>query len=129
MSDITIPSYRVRPERENAPWRMLAVTGGLIGALGCGGAVVWGLHRSATPAAVPVIEPDPRPIKVRPEKPGGLVVPNQDNLVLEPPAVRRAVELNADEKARLAPGPEAPALDLLRERVAPPTAEPPPAIP
>jgi cell division septation protein DedD len=114
---------------------MLAVAGGLLGALVLAGALAWGLSRSG-PRSIPVIEADSRPMKIRPEVPGGLVVPNQDQLVLEPLAVRRAAERNARATAQLDQGPEAPALDLLREQVAPPVqpqvvapALPEPALP
>jgi cell division septation protein DedD len=114
---------------------MLVVAGGLLGALVLAGALAWGLSRSG-PRSIPVIEADSRPMKIRPEVPGGLVVPNQDQLVLEPLAVRRALERNARTTAQLDQGPEAPALDLLREHVTPPVqpqvaapALPEPALP
>lgn len=131
MSDVTIPSYRVpRESRGGVPVRMLLVAGGLLGGIAVAGAVAWGVGRvggGAGPRGVPVIEPDSRPIKVRPENPGGLVVPNTDQLVLEPPAVRRAAEREQGASARLAPVPEAPQLDLLRRAAAPPAA--PVAVP
>jgi SPOR domain len=140
VSDVTIPSYRV-PRRERggdgaASWRMLAVAGGLLGLLALAGAVGWalsgggggGLLRSGGGGGIPVVEPESRPVKVKPESPGGLVVPNTDQLVLEPPAVRRAMERAQGANARLAPAPEAPQLDLLRRQAAPPE-PPPPASP
>lgn len=131
MSDVTIPSYRVpRDSRGGVPARMLLVAGGLLGGIAVAGAVAWGVGRvggAAGPRGVPVIEPDSRPIKVRPDNPGGLVVPNTDQLVLEPPAVRRAAEREQGAHARLAPVPEAPQLDLLRRAAAPPA--PPVAVP
>jgi hypothetical protein len=99
---------------------MLAVAGGLLGAVAVAGAVTWGLSRMG-PGVVPVIEPDTRPLKVRPENPGGLIVPNQDQLVLEPPQVRRDAERRSGN-ALLDSGPEAPALDQLRQQAAPPAA-------
>jgi hypothetical protein len=72
------------------------------------------------PQPVPVIEADARPLKIRPDKPGGMVVLNQDQMVLEPPAVRRAAERNQGTGARLDSGPEAPALEQLRQQAAPP---------
>lgn len=130
MSDITIPSWRARPENPGPNWRMLAVAGGLLGAVAVAGAVGWGISRMGGPRIVPLIEPDARPVKIRPESPGGMVVPNQDQLVLEPPSVRRAAERNAGASARLDQGPELPALDQLRQQAAPPAAHapsPPPA--
>ncbi|MFC7539397.1 SPOR domain-containing protein [Siccirubricoccus deserti] len=108
-------------------WRMLAFAGGALGVIAVGGAVVWGVSRSG-PRTIPVIEADSRPVKVRPEDPGGLRVPNQDQLVLEPAAVRRAAERSTGANARLDRGPEAPALDLLRQQAAPPAAPLPPPV-
>jgi hypothetical protein len=107
---------------------MLAVAGGLLGTLAVGGAVYWGISRMG-PRVVPTIEADARPVKIRPETPGGLVVPNQDQLVLEPPSVRRAAERNVTATARLDRGPESPALDLLRQQAAPPAPAPQAAAP
>ncbi len=126
MSDITVPSWRARPVQPGPNWRMLAVAGGLLGTLAVGGAVYWGISRMG-PRVVPTIEADARPVKIRPETPGGLVVPNQDQLVLEPPSVRRAAERNVTATARLDRGPESPALDLLRQQAAPPAPAPVPA--
>ncbi|WP_187830368.1 SPOR domain-containing protein [Siccirubricoccus phaeus] len=121
MSDLAVPSWRARPERSSGTsWRMLAFAGGALGVVAVAGAVAWGLSRSSGPRTIPVIEPDNRPVKVRPENPGGLQVPNQDQLVLEPAAVRRAAERSTGANARLAEGPEAPALDQLRRQAAPP---------
>jgi hypothetical protein len=103
---------------------MLAFAGGALGIVAAGGAVVWGLSRSG-PRTIPVIEADSRPVKVRPEDPGGLRVPNQDQLVLEPAAVRRAAERSTGANARLDRGPETPALDQLRQQAAPPAAPAP----
>jgi hypothetical protein len=100
---------------------MLAIAGGLCGVAALGGAVAWGISRMG-PQPVPVIEADSRPLKIRPENPGGLVVPNQDQLVLLSPSVRRAAERSQGVNARLDAGPELPALDQLRREAAPPGA-------
>lgn len=123
MSDLAVPSWRPRQEKQGISVRMLAVAGGLLGTVAMAGAVAWGLSRMG-PQVVPVIEADVRPLKVRPENPGGMVVPNQDQLVLEPIAVRREAERRGGG-AKLDAGPEMPALDLLRQQAAPPA--PPPA--
>lgn len=128
MSDITIPSYRVQRGHSGPSWPMLAVAGGLLGTVALAGAIAWSVSQSG-PRTIPVIEADSRPIKVRPEDPGGLVVPNIDQLVLEPPAVRRAMEREQAANARLAPAPEAPALDLLLLQTAPPTPQAAPPAP
>ncbi len=123
MSDIAIPSWRPSPDRGGVSWRLLAIAGGLLGCAALAGAVAWGVSRMG-PRAVPVIEADARPIKIRPEAAGGLTVPNQDQLVLEPPAVRRAAERSQGAAARLGTGPEAPALEDLRLQAAPPMGQP-----
>lgn len=125
MSDLAVPSWRPRPEKQGVSVRMLAVAGGLLGVVALGGAVAWGVSRMG-PQPVPVIEADARPLKVRPENPGGMIVPNQDQLVLEPMAVRREAERRSGS-ARLDAGPEAPQLDLLQRQAAPPA--PTPAAP
>ena len=118
MSDLAVPSWRPRQEKQGISVRMLAVAGGLLGVVALAGAVAWGVSRMG-PHVVPVIEADVRPLKVRPENPGGMVVPNQDQLVLEPIAVRREAERRGGS-AKLDAGPEAPQLDLLQRQAAPP---------
>lgn len=120
MNDIPVPSYRVRPSNDGGPpWRMLAIGGGLAAALVVGGSVVWGISRLGGVRSVPVIEADPRPFKIRPDDPGGLRVPNQDELIFE----RNRGPAQAGG-ARLAPEPEAPRLDALRAQVAQPVPRP-----
>ena len=128
MSDIVVPSWRPSQEKPAISGRMLAVAGGLLGLAALGTAAAWGISRMG-PRPVPVIEADPRPLKVRPEAPGGMVVPNQDQLVLEGAAQRRAADRNRSTAAQLDTGPEAPALDLLRQQSAPRRASPAPAAP
>jgi hypothetical protein len=70
-------------------------------------------------SAVPLVEADTRPTRVRPEQPGGLAVPNQDRLIFDRPAGRAAG--TAPQQAALAPPPEAPA--------PPPRAPTPPPAP
>lgn len=98
---------------------MLAIGGGLAAALVVGGAVVWGVSRMGGVRSVPVIEADPRPFKVRPDDPGGLRVPNQDELIFD----RNRGPAQAGG-AQLAPEPEAPRLDALRAQVAQPAPRP-----
>ena len=71
----------------------------------------WGLERGYR-EEVPVIRADAGPVKVKPDNPGGLVVPNQDKLVLnqgagapESPGVERL--LSAPETPQPVPQPEA----------------------
>jgi hypothetical protein len=126
VNDIPVPSYRVRAhEAAGPPWRLIAIGGGLAATLLVGAALVWGLSRMGAPRSVPLIEADPRPFKVRPDDPGGLRVPNQDELIFE-----RNRGAAPDGGARLAPEPEGPRLDALRAQVAqPPAAAPAPAAP
>ena len=123
MSDIAVPSWRPNPDKGGVSWRLLAVAGGVLGCAALAGAVAWGVSRMG-PRPVPVIEADARPIKIRPESAGGMTVPNQDQLVLEPPAVRRAAERSQGAAARLGAAPETPALEDLRQQAAPPIGRP-----
>lgn len=127
MTDIPVPSYRMRPSHGGGPpWRMIAVGGGLAAMLVVGGAIAWGLSRGGA-RTVPLIEADARPFKVRPDDPGGLRVPNQDELIFE----RSRGSTAQPPPARLAPEPEAPRIDALRAQVAqpPPVAAPAPSAP
>jgi cell division septation protein DedD len=99
---------------------MLAFGGGMAGVLLIGGAAWWGLASIGGPRSVPVIEADPRPFKVRPDDPGGLRVPNQDELIFE----RNRGSNAQPPSARLAPEPEAPSIDALRAQVAQPAPRP-----
>jgi cell division septation protein DedD len=122
--DAMVPSYRVQREASGIPWRMLAVAGVLlvVAAAGAGG---WWAMRSFGQGggAVPVVEADPRPFKVRPDDPGGLRVPNQGELILDRPANR--AQGTATRNTVMLPEAEAPNLGGLRAAVAPP----PPVIP
>jgi len=91
---------------------------------------VQNLDGTVDPGAVPVVRADPRPVKVRPETPGGIEVPFRDSAVYEnlgqqaagarPPGAAPAAPRSAE---RVLPGPEAP----LPRPVPPPA--PVPAIP
>lgn len=110
----------MRPSDDGGPpWRLIAIGGGLATVLLVGAALVWGMTRMGGPRSVPLIEPDPRPFKVRPDDPGGLRVPNQDELIFE----RNRGPAN-NGSARLAPEPEGPRLDALRAQVAQPPPRP-----
>lgn len=125
MTEIEMPSYRVRPVgREGPPWRMIAIGGGLAAVIVAAAAIGWGLSGGGAGRGVPVVEADPRPFKIRPDDPGGLRVPNQDELIFE----RGRGSTAQPPGARLAPEPETPRLDALRAQVAqpPPVAGPAP---
>jgi len=132
MSDVAIPSYRVARPKEAPPWRMLAIAGGLVGAAALGGAIAWGLADRGAPTAsrdVPLIQAEQRPVKVRPDNPGGMQVLNTDQLVLDSPAARRAAERQVGSQQRVLAEPEAPNADAMRPPTAPPMAALPPPVP
>lgn len=118
MTDVPIPSYRVRPAETGPNWRLITIGGGLAATVAVAAALVWGISGGAGPRHAPLIEADPRPIKVRPDDPGGLRVPNQDELIFE-----RNRGSTAMPGAMLAPEPEAPRIDALRAQMAPPPVE------
>ena len=116
------PELRDPPRRSRAVGAFLATF-----ALAAFAGVVWyaydrGLH-AGSEATAPLIQADPSPIKVRPEQPGGLDVPNQDKLVY---GALRPGQGEDSSVERLLPPPEKPA-----EPPAPPPApaasESPPA--
>ena len=99
------PELRDPPRRSRAIGAFLATF-----ALAAFAGVVWyaydrGLH-AGSEATAPLIQADPSPIKVRPEQPGGLDVPNQDKLVYGALRPGQAEESNVE---RLLPPPEKPA--------------------
>ena len=67
MIDAVVPSYRVPREPSGFPWRMLAVAGGLLGAMAVGAGGWWAWQSLGNGGAVPVVEADPRPFKIRPD--------------------------------------------------------------
>jgi cell division septation protein DedD len=120
MIDAVVPSYRVPREPSGFPWRMLAMAGSLLGAMALGAGGWWAYQNLGATRGVPVVEADPRPFKVRPDDPGGLRVPNQDELILERPGQRNQAPAQAGRPAGLAPGAEAPDISALRAALAPP---------
>jgi len=121
LSDITVPSWRPQPEggRRQIPW--LAIAGGALALAAIAGAVLWGFSRSG-PRVVPVVQADPRPIKIRPAEAGGMIVPNQDQQVLQPQKERREAERRQQQSPRFNDGPERPQLEGLRQQTQPPEA-------
>jgi len=98
---------------------------GLAGSVLLAGGIIWGMSMMG-PRGVPLIETDGRPFKVRPDTPGGAVVPNQQELIFE----RGAGRNDRPGSAQLGPGPEAPRLDMLRAQSQPaPLLAPTPAPP
>ena len=112
MSDMPLPSWRSQPEAPAVSRRMLLVAGGLLAGVVVLGLLGWGVSKLG-PRAVPVVEAEQTPLKERPTAPGGLVVPNQDETIFDRPSERRAEQVLP---GRVAPGPEAPQLELLRQQ-------------
>ncbi|MCA3425672.1 MAG: SPOR domain-containing protein [Roseomonas sp.] len=113
---------------------MIIIAGSVLAVGAVIAALVWGFSRGSTRNA-PLIEADARPIKVRPDNPGGLRVPNQDELIFDRNRGARPATQGA-----LAPEAEKPRVDQLRQqlaeraaqeaaRSAPPAATPAPAQP
>ncbi|WP_376090206.1 SPOR domain-containing protein [Roseomonas sp. CCTCC AB2023176] len=130
MSDFTVPSYRIRPARTGYefPWRMMAIAAGGVAVLGALGGGAWYLMKRGS-GPVPVIEADNRPIRVRPSDAGGMRVANQDERIFDH-GRRGAAPAPAGQQAngqRLAPEPERPNLDALRQAAQPRPGQPAPA--
>ncbi|HME20181.1 MAG TPA: SPOR domain-containing protein [Acetobacteraceae bacterium] len=119
--DLSIPSptYRIPGHRNGmdpATRRLALIAGGLGGVLLAvvGGWSVMG-HRSTT---VPVVQADSRPMRVKPENPGGMQVAGADEDIFSGG--------NRTGDGKLAPPPEVPAPQALS---APPPAPPVAAVP
>jgi hypothetical protein len=128
MSDAVIPSYRVQREAAALPWRMLAVAGALLAVVAVGGAGWWAWKSYGGLRSVPLVEAPAGPFKVRPDDPGGLRVPNQNELIMERPGARNRASGQGAPQGAMTPGAEAPDLGGLRAAVQPP-ARPAPAPP
>lgn len=103
-------SYRSRRARAEPDMRLLtfAAAGlGLLLLLGMGGYVLMGRH----PGRVPVIEADSRPLRVKPDNPGGMQVSTADEALLGD---------GAGSVEAIGPAPEAPAPQALRAQMQPP---------
>jgi len=118
--DLSIPSptYRVSRQRyamDPATRRLALIAGGLGAVLlaVAGGWTVMGRHN----ASVPVVQADNRPIRVKPDNPGGLQVAGANEDILSGGTEAK--------DGKLAPPPEAPAPQALR---APPPPPAPPAV-
>lgn len=93
-----------RPRRASEPgFRVMTIAAVAIGGVLAAGLGGWSLL-ARRPATVPLIEADSRPLRVKPENPGGLQVVGAD-------------EMGAGGVERLAPAPEAPAPQALRAQV------------
>ncbi len=132
MSDVPVPSYRIRASGDaaesGAMRRLLMIAGGLIAAALVAAAVVWGIGRVTGSRSVPLVEADPRPMRVRPADPGGLQVPNQGEMIFNRDTRQRDTAAQG-RTAALAPQSEAPDLARLRQQASPPPPAPTPAAP
>ena len=113
MSDMPLPSWRSQSDSPAVPRRMLLVAGGLLAGVVVLGLLGWGVSKLG-PRAVPVVEAEQTPLKERPVAPGGMVVPNQDETIFDRPSERRPEQVLTP--GRIAPGPEAPQMQLLRQQ-------------
>jgi len=109
--DIPAPTYRVPAKRGilDMDTRRLALVAGFFA---CGIALVvsvWTALSSRSGGPVPVVSADGRPLKVRPENPGGMQTAGQNEDILS---------VGRGNNGQLAPGPEAPAPQVLRQRQA-----------
>jgi hypothetical protein len=103
--------------------KRLAIFAAVIGAGLLGLVAAWGISGRHHGGGVPVIEPPPGPIKVKPANPGGLQLPGASESILSG---------ESDGTETVAPGPEAPAPLALKaqEQAAAEAATPPlPAAP
>jgi cell division septation protein DedD len=91
----------------------------------------------AASASIPLIRADERPTKVKPERPGGMEIPDRDKLIYNPtrPVVERLLPPPEKPLPRLAPPPPAPSPQreqppaAASSTPASPPAPPPAAIP
>ena len=91
---------------------MIIIAGSVLAVGAVIAALVWGFTRGSSRNA-PLIEADARPIKVRPDNPGGLRVPNQDELIFD-----RNRGARPATQGGLAPEAEKPRVDQLRAQLA-----------
>ena len=91
---------------------MIIIVGSVLAVGAVIAALVWGFSRGSSRNA-PLIEADARPIKVRPDNPGGLRVPNQDELIFDRNRGGRPAT-----QGGLAPEAENPRVDQLRAQLA-----------
>ena len=99
--------------------RALIIGVGLTGSVLLAATIIWGISRMG-PRSAPLIEADGRPFRVRPE-----------NLPPQPatPAPNARGQARPDQAARLAPGPEAPRTDALRQQMEATATPPAPSNP
>lgn len=112
------PAWR---RREKPRFRWLAWLGGLaaVSLIGAGALLLLG-GEPAAPGEVPLITADPSPVRIRPDDPGGMQVPNLDKRVYDQLARgNQATQRPSQRVESLLPPPEAPR----------PVPLPPPSLP
>lgn len=112
----TGPTYRVprRSAMDGGTKRLVMIAGGL-GAVLLGVVGVYTLAGHRGSGHVPVIEADSRPLKVKPDNPGGMQLAGSNDEILSGDPSPQA--------GKLAPPPEMPKPQALRPRAAPPPPE------
>jgi hypothetical protein len=83
--------------------------------------------RSVADANVPVIKPDDKPIKTKPEDRGGMAVPNQDKLVYQDLGKGDKNDEQGTTTEKLLPPPEKPQAPAMKQDSASSAMPPPPA--
>ena len=106
------PTYRV-PRRRllDDGTRRLAIIAGGLGAALLAVVGVWSLSGSRPAARIPVIEADSRPVRVKPENPGGMQLAGSNDEILSGDI--------SPQNGKLAPAPEMPKPEALRQAAAP----------
>lgn len=111
------PEYRpMRDAGTDHTMRNMALAAVGLAALVMGGVYVLSGHHHA---GIPVIEADTRPLRIKPTDPGGMQIANADD----------QLPTGTGETDQLAPPPEAPAPQALREAAAAASTSPPPVAP
>jgi len=110
--------FSADPDGEESPARSHRVIGAvlalLVMALFAGGlwfAYLKGTHSAGTSIAngdVPLIRADQRPTKIKPQRPGGMEIPDKDNLIYNPSHAQIEHLLPPPEKPMPRPGPPLP---------------------
>jgi hypothetical protein len=112
MREVSRPSYRpLFRGHDSRPSRVIFITCGALPVIVIISALGWSLTRGS-PTSAPLIEAEVRPIKVRPDNPGGLRFSNQDVAIFE--GMRSAQSIT---HIGLGPEMETPRLDQLRAAV------------
>ena len=71
------------PEKQKTSFRSLVLIGLILSAIGIAGGGFWLSLQTGTTQELPVLKADKTPFKLKPEAPGGKVIPHQDSMVLE----------------------------------------------